>query len=121
MTQQLISPDFHAQMKALEERLLQREVRSDTASLALLIADDFVEFGASGGVWNKTDVIAGLQSEVFVKRLISDVEVRALADDVVLVTYVCRSTTTSLRSSIWRRHGGGWQMTFHQGTTIEDV
>lgn len=119
MTQGLISLELHARMKALEERLLLREIRSDEASLALLIADDFVEFGASGGVWTKTDVIADLQNEVFEKRLISDVEVRALADDVMLVTYVCHSATTSLRSSIWRRHGEGWQMTFHQGTTIK--
>ena len=33
----------------LEQRLLSRVVREDAAELALLIADDFVEFGAGGG------------------------------------------------------------------------
>jgi hypothetical protein len=121
MTKELIDVQLRAQMKALEERLLQREVRSDEASLARLIADDFVEFGASGKVWNKSEVISGLKTEAFVTRLISDVEVRALADDVVLVTYICRSSTTSLRSSIWRREEKRWQMTFHQGTPMADV
>ncbi|RRV04600.1 nuclear transport factor 2 family protein [Pseudomonas sp. v388] len=105
-------------IQELEERLLRREVRSNE-SVAALLADDFVEFGASGQVWNKSEVIAGLKSEVFVARSISNVQVRTLAECVVLLTYVCHSTTTSLRSSIWRLDGGNWQMTFHQGTRLE--
>jgi hypothetical protein len=48
-----------------------------------------------------------------------------LTADVALVTYrVVRrdrteeSTAASLRSSVWRHHGGRWQMVFHQGTRV---
>ncbi|MCD5986522.1 DUF4440 domain-containing protein [Pseudomonas sp. CDFA 553] len=111
--------NIHAHIEDLEHRLLQQDVRADEATVLALIADDFMEFSASGRVWTKDDVITGLKSEAFVSRSMSDVQVRALAADVVLITYVCQSTVNSLRSSIWRKHRDIWQMTFHQGTKIE--
>jgi hypothetical protein len=44
---------------------------------------------------------------------VQDFATRELAPDVVLVTY---KTASALRSSIWKRIGGKWQMIFHQGT-----
>lgn len=115
--------DIQGQIHELEARLLSREIRSDQASLMALLADDFVEFGASGNVWKKAQVLSDLQSEVFVARTISDFKVAELADGVVLATYLCRSASAegqarSLRSSIWRRHLDSWQMVFHQGTRV---
>ena len=52
--------ELHAHIQELEVRLFQREIRLDAASLEALLADDFMEFGASGNAWNKADVIAGL-------------------------------------------------------------
>jgi hypothetical protein len=58
--------DIHWQIHELEARLLSPEVRANEAALTALLADDFVEFGVSGNVWKKADVIADLKGEVFV-------------------------------------------------------
>ncbi|RBL68403.1 nuclear transport factor 2 family protein [Pseudomonas sp. MWU13-2625] len=107
----------------LEQRLLSRAVREDAAELALLIADDFVEFGASGGIWNKSDVLEALPQQAFTQRTVSQFTLKPLSEDSALVTYHChtgavgqRVPVDSLRSSVWRRQGEQWQMVFHQGT-----
>jgi hypothetical protein len=49
---------FKEQLYQLEQRLLQPEVRRSKDDLAILLADDFVEFGSSGRV------LGTLESEV---------------------------------------------------------
>ena len=117
-----LKPDIHARLRHLEEQLLQREVRGSTERLAALLAEDFVEFGSSGQVFDKKQIIAALAKEIPTKRSLTDFVTTMLAEDIVLVTY--RATRLSqtpdvvhtLRSSIWRRNNGQWQMVFHQGT-----
>jgi hypothetical protein len=116
---------LRAHIQGLEERLLQQAVRLDGSLLETLLADDFVEFGASGKVWNKAQVIDDLKTETFVTRTLSDFDVRLLADNVVLATYLCSSGSSSegadsisLRSSIWRKHLDDWHMVFHHGTRV---
>ncbi len=111
-------------LRSLEQELHQCTTRADAVRLSVLLADDFVEFGASGNVWaSKAEVIEGLQDEVFSVRSISDFALKMLAEGVALVTYRCQRVATeanavgeSLRSSVWRESGGQWQMVFHQGT-----
>ena len=43
------------QLKALEQALHRPSVRGSTEAVAALLADDFVEFGRSGGVYDKDD------------------------------------------------------------------
>ena len=109
--------------RQLEERLLQPEVRSSGGELSRLLADDFIEFGSSGAIYNKQQITGSLTREQIMERSAADFSVRVLADDVVLLTY--RSTTRdpataeewhSLRSSIWKLNEARWQMIFHQGT-----
>ena len=107
------------QLRELEELLLRPDVRT-SPEVAELIADDFVEFGSSGRVYAKTDMIAALLTESPVALSASEFHVAMLADDVALVTYrATRHATTpvhSLRSSIWRLREGRWRIVFHQGT-----
>ena len=113
-----------AHLRDLETRLLQQDVRLNESALTALLAEDFVEFGASGRVWTRSEVISGLLNESFVTRSIHDFELRSLATDTVLATYRCACSSAdgiesmSLRSSVWRKHSDGWQMEFHQGTNI---
>jgi len=107
----------------LEERLLHPEVRSSGDELCRLLADDFVEFGSSGAIYNKQQIIVSLAREQIMERFTADFSVRVLADDVVLLTYrsIKRDPATteewhSLRSSIWKLNDALWQMIFHQGT-----
>ena len=110
---------LHAHLFALEQELQGCSTRSDAERLGHLLADDFVEFGASGTVWgSKAEVIAGLQDEVFSPRGMSGFTVKMLSRGVALVTYRGhrQGVGDSLRSSVWREEHGQWRMVFHQGT-----
>lgn len=113
-----------ATILALEEQLLTHEVRRDSLRLQQLLADDFLETGASGRQWNKTQSIEALLQEDFLTRAISDFAARQLADGIVLATYRCECFSVegyqagSLRSSLWRRKGDSWELVYHQGTRI---
>jgi hypothetical protein len=111
------------QLQELERSLQLRAVRSDAQKLDEILADDFREFGVSGGVWSKHAVIEALRVETFSERRVSEFKLTLLAEDVALVTYRCermaseqRPAAKSLRCSIWRRRDSRWQMLFHQAT-----
>ena len=119
------APTTEAQLRHLEEQLLQPQVRASRERLAELLADDFIEFGSSGKVFDKKKVIAGLAKETPTKLSLSKFAVTMLADNIALVTYRAarsagrgRRPVQSLRSSVWRLREGNWQMVFHQGTRI---
>jgi len=111
-----------AHLRRLEEQLLLPQTRASSKRVAALLADDFIEFGSSGRVFGKQQILALLRNETPVKRSLSRFESIALSGNIVLVRYRAtrrmgrgRSVRT-LRSSIWRRTNGQWQMVFHQGT-----
>ena len=110
-----------AELKGLEELLLVPDVRRSTR-LVELLADDFVEFGSSGRIYTKKDIVDLLQAESPVVQTTSAFSVFSLAPDVALLTYKIRRHSEpimdTLRSSVWRRTKGQWQMVFHQGTVI---
>ncbi len=115
---------IEAQIRRLEESLLSRETRSSPAALAQLIADDFVEFGASGRIFDKAHIIAALPAESDTAYTLSDFRVKPFSPTVVLATYRATRFSNgerqrSLRSSLWQLNGEQWQMVFHQGTAID--
>ena len=98
----------------LETSLHKKQTRNSPEAVSRLLADDFVEFGSSGRVWNKSSIIESLRKETEdLQVAVEDFKVRELSAEVMLVTY---KTSTSLRSSIWIRLEDRWQMIFHQGT-----
>jgi hypothetical protein len=115
------------QIYQLEDRLLQPEIRRSKEEIAKLLADDFVEFGSSGRIFDKIQVVEGLPHSPTVPMVIEDFQIKVLSSNVVLATYrVVRTNEpreemkNSLRSSIWKFIDKRWQMVFHQGTrTIE--
>lgn len=115
-------------LRQLEEKLLSPQFRSSARDLDRLIADEFVEFGASGRIYTKPIIIADLPHETPSERSLSDFTARPLSPGVALVTYTAlrrqpgEPDVRSLRSSIWVLRDGRWQMLFHQGTrTSNDV
>lgn len=105
-------------IEALERSLLDPSVRQSTEQLNTLIADDFLEFGSSGKVYNKHDCIK--PDEYPRKFVVSDFKIKELSKDVTLATYkTTEDGIASLRSSIWQRYGDEWKMIFHQGTKCE--
>ena len=99
----------------LEQRLARIGRKISADEVRSLIADDFVEFGASGKVWSKAEIVSALPEWPASERKLESFSVRELSASVCLVTYRIGS---SLRSSIWRRAAEGWQMIFHQGTGV---
>jgi hypothetical protein len=117
--------DLAAHLQALEAALQSRAVRADSVSLAALLADEFVEFGSSGNVWTRAATLADLPAEQFISRSISEFQAQLLAEDIAFVSYRSQRhaagtqpASASLRSSLWKRRDGRWQMAFHQGTPI---
>ena len=107
----------------LEEKLLRPETRNSPGKVASLLHSDFFEFGQSGTVWGRQQIIDKLAQERPMEGSLTDLSVRSLAADVTLVTYcaVARDPASgnewhSLRSSVWKLTDGRWQMIFHQGT-----
>ena len=95
--------------------------RMSAHEAAALLADDFFEFGASGKVWTKHEVIAAMAKWQPIERTFADFAVRELSPSVCLVTYRlvdAEASSLSLRSSLWRHDGESWQMLFHQGTVV---
>jgi len=117
-----IKPSLEEHLRQLEERLLQSEVRQSTEELDKLLADEFVEFGSSGAVYKKEDVIGGIPP---VKMTITDFKAKLLAPEVVLTRFqVIKNQGSdkeehSLRSSIWKQIQGKWQLVFHHGTPTD--
>lgn len=108
-----------AELQALEERLLDPAVRAVPADVRALLAPEFVEFGASGRVFDRDAILAMLAAEPpRVALRARGFKVRLLAPGAALTTWrVTRDDgIETLRSSVWQQQGGAWLMVFHQGT-----
>jgi hypothetical protein len=107
----------------LELLLMDPAVRRDRERVAGLLADDFVEFGSSGRVWTREAALELLATETYTPPTVEAFACKMLDGNVALVTYhalrfdaATGERTITLRSSIWTRASGSWQMRFHQGT-----
>ena len=116
------------EIRRLEEKLHLPEIRQSSEATENLLAEGFVEFGSSGTIYaDRNELIMRLAAER--KEAPSppiaarDYAFRPISPDAVLVTYRSirpatgdRAARHVLRSSIWQRIDGRWQMIFHQGT-----
>jgi len=116
---------LEAQLRQLETDLLRADVRRDPRKLALLLADEFHEFGSSGRIYTKREALDLLPSAPPADISILEFSVTLLATDVALVRYQAAKhsadasgASVSLRSSVWVLRDSRWQMLFHQGTRV---
>ncbi len=109
------------EIRALEEKLLSDSARKDEIFLEQVFAKDCVEFGASGKVYKRSEIIKSLLAtkNSSQKARIVDFTARSLGQDHVMATYRINAQNSSIRSSIWRRDQKNWQLMFHQGTHTE--
>jgi hypothetical protein len=111
-----------AHLVMLERALLDPSVRADGGRVGDMLADDFLEVGASGAVFGKHAVRQALPQEQGVRFDVGAMRVCLVADGVARVHYVVTRTAgddvrRSLRTSLWRCEAdGSWRMVFHQGT-----
>ena len=91
-----------------------------------MLADNFIEFGASGRIFNKTTILEDLKNEPpRPASTLTDFATREISHTTILATYKATRrnlageiTGQTLRSSLWIHLDGRWQITFHQGTPI---
>lgn len=77
----------HQLIYELEISLLRSETRKSIAQLKLLIADEFIEYGASGSIYNKNDLLDSLPEEEQRSYMVNDFSVLEVSPEVMLATY----------------------------------
>ncbi|MFK8137785.1 MAG: DUF4440 domain-containing protein [Bdellovibrionales bacterium] len=104
---------------SLENELLQANARSNPDRINELLSEGFFEFGSSGKVWTRDQVIESLPLEHNSEIKAMNFEGKELGLDLVLITYrTLREKKEALRSSIWQKNCERWQLVFHQGTLV---
>ena len=101
-----------------EQRLLDPSVRAEPQAVDELLHPEFIEFGSSGRVWDRSSIVAALQADPQVTSEGSDYQAVTLTEGVVLLTYWLTGSRPSLRSSIWVKDADRWRLRFHQGTPV---
>jgi hypothetical protein len=108
----------------LENQMIDPGFRN-SQEIAELLAHDFIEFGSSGRIYNKQEVLTFIQNSPIAEIKIDDFDIKFLSNDVILATYKISGFNESkseviysLRSSIWKKFGDKWRIVFHQGTVV---
>ena len=120
-----ISEEDKKVLQRLEEALWREETRFDKAFIEKVFAQDFFEFGRSGRIYRREELLSAPSHAIDAVLPLPDFEARLLSEDVAQVTYNSLVTYDGLlekgrRSSIWSRTAGGWVLRFHQGTPYDD-
>jgi hypothetical protein len=115
-------PDLAAHLFRLEQQLLEPSTRRNATALISLLDEDFREFGSSGRIYTRQQIIDALAAESPRTITINDPLCQQLSENTALLTYRSTRATTlqaashALRSSLWVHRDNRWQMIFHQGT-----
>lgn len=111
----ILGDEVEAVLIELERAMWDDATRWDRRWMDQHLADDFIEFGASGRSYGRDDILD--QTAVSIEATLTEPTVRAIGRDAALVTYRSRQTRGGAnRASVWRRVGGRWRLAFHQGT-----
>ena len=106
----------------LETKLHSHSVRTSYEELELLLADKYIEIGASGRLYDKKETISNLMSSEPIKIIASDFQLNELSNELMQLIYKTEHKENSqtirkaIRSSLWKNNGANWQIIFHQGT-----
>jgi hypothetical protein len=117
-----------AEIRRREEWFFRPDVRESRAELDAVVGDDFLEIGRSGRLYDKAAAVATLVAEpeagaVTREYSIAEIQGRWLAPELAQVVFRLLVVLggqgpahESMRTSIWARREGGWQIVYHQGT-----
>lgn len=122
----VLSVDDIEMLRSLEENLWREETRFDIPYMEHILAEDFIEFGRSGRVYDRTFVLAVKSQPIGAVIPLLNFTVRMLSDSVAHVIYDSHITEQDIiiyshRSSIWSREPDGWKLRFHQATPYESA
>ena len=121
-----VQRETQVEIRALEERLANPGPGDSKESLAGMFAAEFREFGSSGRIFDAETVLGALggvaQRPSRAPISLEGFRTERVAPNVVLATYLARVPAgpgwkpPTLRSSLWCKRDGRWQILFHQGT-----
>ena len=105
----------------LEEAMWREQTRFDMGFMEAALAADFFEFGRSGRIYTRAQILALPRHFIDAKLPLPAFTIRLLDRDTAQVTYNSEVTYDGVvehgrRSSIWSRTESGWVLRFHQGT-----
>ncbi len=117
-----IGRDDAEQLRALEESMWRRETRGDRDYMERTLAPDFFEFGRSGRVYTRAEIIGMRPGPAPLRYALRDFKLTPIGHDATLVTYVsevkAKDVERGNRTSLWLKTPTGWQLGFHQGTAV---
>lgn len=116
-----MSAEDRAELARLEEDMWREATRYDLGFQERRFAQDFTEFGRSGRVYSREQVICADRRPIRAVLPLANLAIRLLDTNTAQVTYDsqvshCGAVQYAHRSSIWSRIDGVWVMRFHQGT-----
>ena len=116
-----LSEQDRLELTRLEEGMWREETRFDPDFQEQRFAPDFFEFGRSGRVYARPQLIFTDRRPILAALPLPNLAIRLLDEHTAQVTYDSRVTCGDVvehgrRSSIWSRTSAGWVMRFHQGT-----
>jgi len=114
-------------LRGLELKLHRPEVRGDREELSRLLHPKFREFGRSGRIYERLDVLAEFSTRPQEYAICAqDFNLMSLSDTLVLLTYRSAHVKPdgqlerhTNRASLWELTDLGWQLIFHQGTPTD--
>ena len=115
------SQELAAHLFDLEQQLLEPSTRRDSTALTSLLAEDFREFGSSGRICTRQQIIDALAAESPRTITLSDPlchNWRTTSSCLPTAPPALKTASQALRSSLWVYRDNCWQMIFHQGTPI---
>ena len=105
-----------------EKKLHSYSVRASKGELELLLADEYIEIGASGKIYDKKETITMLMVSKPHEIKASDFQLNKLSTEMMQLIYRTEQRDNSqiirsaIRSSLWKNYGVNWRLIFHQGT-----
>ena len=120
----ILSEEDYAILTSLEEDMWREGARFDQSFQEQRFANDFFEFGRSGRVYTRDQIIHVDLQPIHAVLPLPNLANRLFDKNTAQVTYNSQDeydgiTEYARRSSIWSRTGSGWVMRFHQGTPYQ--
>ncbi len=120
-----INKQDYQELLKLEQSLWISETRFDQEYMNNLLTPDFFEFGRSGKIYNREQILSPRPQPINAAFPLKNFKVELITPEVAQVTYVSEVMYDKLeignRSSIWLKTPTGWKLRFHQGTAVENT
>lgn len=119
-----LSEEDRAILTCLEEDMWREVTRFDQTFQEQRFAADFFEFGRSGRVYTRNQIIRLNSQPIHAVLPLPNLAIRLLDKNTAQLTYNSQVEYDGIieygrRSSIWSHTESGWVMRFHQGTPYQ--